>query len=234
MIEISFNNKKSYTNFDITIVEIIIESPSKKKIKESVPFMNSSYDFSTVATNGESVYTERKIKVKFNLKANSKTALYNKHSQVLAWLLDTGQSELTINDLTDCYFLAEVENAPSFDTVVKKAGIMDIEFIAEPFKIGKDYIGQEVWDNINFETDVLQDTSFNVSGSKTVSIYNPGRLVATEVIVDSNMSCTLNGYTANFTTSKSKDYKFKLQNGYNNITINGTGNIEFRFRKQVL
>ena len=33
---------------------------------------------------------------------------------------------------------------------------------------------------------------------------------------------------------ESKDYRFKLKKGENNITLRGNGTIEFRFRKEVL
>lgn len=234
MVEIIFNDKKSFTDFGIIVESFSIQPPSKKKIKDQVPFMNGSYDFSTVATNGEPVYTQRIIKVRFNLKERSRTALYNKYSAVLTWLLESGQAQLIIDDMTDTYFIAEVETAPSFDFLIRRAGIMDVEFVAEPFKVGKNYVGQELWDNINLETDILQDTSFNINGSKTINIYNPGRAIVPEVIVTADMSCTLDGYTTNFTTNKKKDYRFKLKNGYNTINISGTGYIEFRFRKEVL
>ncbi len=49
MYGISFNDKHSYRDFDITILNTrVIETPSKIKIKETVPFMNGSYDFSNL------------------------------------------------------------------------------------------------------------------------------------------------------------------------------------------
>lgn len=230
-----FNGKKSYDDFQLGLESISIQPPSKKKIKESVPFMNGSYDFSTIGSSGEPVYSERSIKVKFNLFEKNRNFLYIKYSNVLEWLLDAGQAQLIFTDMPNYYYLAEVENAPSFEEVISRLGIMEIEFVAEPFKYGIDYEGDgKLWDTFCFDTDALQDSIFNVNGSITRTIINTGRVIIPQVIVSSNMSCTTNGYTANFTTIKDTDYKFKLQPGENNITISGTGNIEFRFRKEVL
>jgi hypothetical protein len=235
MNEIIFNGKGNYSDFGVNLIYFRPQPPAPKIIKEDVPFMNGYYDFSTVGSGGEPVYTDRKIICSLQYISKSKTALYQKYSQLLMWLLESGKAELTYSAETGVYYIAKVEIAPSWENFVARGGTLQFEFSAEPFKVGKDYVGKELWDNINFETDFLQDELiFNVSGSKTVSIYNHGRIVTPEVIVSSNISLTANGYTANFTTTKTKDYRVKLKNGYNTITVSGTGNIEFRFRKEVL
>jgi predicted phage tail component-like protein len=235
MIQVIFNGKKSYNDLKIETEFVDIQPPSKKKIKDSVPFMHGSYDFSTVGSSGEQVYNERIIRAKFNItKSTSRATLYNKYSEVLEWLLEAGKSQLIFTDMPDCFYFAEVENAPSFEEVLRKYGRMEVEFIAEPFKYGVDYEGEKLWDTFNFETDYLQDTEFDVVGSKTVTIYNPGRVVVPTINVNSTMAATLNGYTTNLTSGNNKDWKFKLQTGINNITINGTGHIKFIFRKEML
>lgn len=235
MNQIIFNNKKSYTDLNITLDSFSISAPSKKKIKDSVPFMNSSYDFSTIGSNGEIVYDDRIIKAKFNLKERNRSDLWDKYSEVLEWLIGTGQQQLIITDMADCYYLGEVENAPSFETIVKRAGIMEVEFIAYPFKFGVSLEGSEqLWDTFNFNTDYMQETALDVSGSKTVQIYNVGRVVSPTVSCNSSMTATINGYTANFIAGDNVDYLFKLQPGMNSIVINGTGHIEFKFRKELL
>ncbi|AJA49526.1 putative phage tail component [Clostridium pasteurianum DSM 525 = ATCC 6013] len=236
MTQITFNNKNSYVDFGITIESIDIQPPSKKKIKDSVPFMNGSYDFSTIGTGGEAVYNEREIKIRFNLVTRDKLSLYLKYSKVLEWLLGTGQQKLIFNFMQGYYFLAEVENAPSFEEVLQRAGKLEVNFICEPFKYGADLAGDLLWDNIDFELpDYIQNTLFTISGSQTVTLYNPSNhSIIPKVVCNSNMSCTLNSYTANFTTTKNIDWQFKLLPGENNIQITGTGNISFEFRKEVL
>lgn len=235
MIEIIFNNKNSYTDLNLNIESFNIQSPSKKKIKDSVPFMNGSFDFSTVGSNGEITYTERSIMIRFYLVEENTADLFNKYSQVLDWLLGVGQSKLTFCDMPDCYYLAEVENAPTFDNVIEEAGVMEVEFIAYPFKFGVNLEGSEQpWDTFNFELGYIQESKFDVTSSKTIELYNVGRTVSPTVNCTSNMTVILNGYTANFTTGDNTDWRFKLQPGINSITISGTGSIEFKFRKELL
>lgn len=236
MIQVIFNGKKSYTDLHIIVESFSIGAPSKKKIKEPVPFMNGDgYDFSTVGSNGEMVYSSRPIKIRFNLEEKNRSDLWDKYSEALEWLLGTGQQQLIFTDMADCYYLAEVENAPSFNTVVKKAGIMEVDFIADPFKYGVSVEGSEqMWDTFNFNTDYMQDTEFDIIGSKTVQIYNPGRKVSPAVNCNANFSVTANGYTANFIKGDNNDWLFYLISGMNTIQITGTGHIAFNFRKEML
>lgn len=234
--QITFNNKNSYTDFDITIASIDVQPPSKKKIKDSVPYMNGSYDFSNIGTGGEIVYNEREIKVIFNLVTNGKYELYIKYSKILEWLMGTGQQKLIFNFMSGYYFLAECENAPSFEEVLQRAGRLEVSFVCEPFKYGTDLAGELLWDNIDFELpDYIQETSFDVVGSQTVTLYNPSNhSIVPKVVTNSSMSCTLNSYTVNFTITKNIDWQFKLLPGANVINITGNGVIDFQYRKEVL
>ena len=71
---VAFNSKHN-KDFNIAMERKSIQSPSKKKIKDSVPFMSGSYDFSTIGSNGEITYNEREIAVTFGLPANNKEQL---------------------------------------------------------------------------------------------------------------------------------------------------------------
>ena len=234
MKQLTFNNKKSYDDLGIILESYTINPPSKKKIKESVPFMNGSYDFSTVGSNGEIVYTERDIQVNFNLHARSKSELYNKYSEALEWALGVGQASLIFEDSPDVYWLAEVEEAPSFEEVLSRNGKLQIRFVAEPFKIGTEVEGDKIWDTFNFETDYLQETEFEVNGILVTTIYNPGRTVVPQVNTSVPMSITANGYTLTTISGSNKDYRFKFKNGANTVTINGSGTVKIFFRKELL
>lgn len=233
---LTFNNKNSYTDFRLTIEKISIQPPSKKKIKDSVPFQNGSYDFSTVGSGGDIVYTEREIKITFNLINRDKTELYSHYTAVLEWLFNAPKGKMLFNFMPGYYFLGEVENAPNFEEVLQRAGKLEVMFICDPYKYGIENYGKLLWNNVDFLLpDYIQQTTFNIIGSKTVIIGVPGNnSIVPDVIVTANMNCTLNGYTANFTVTKSKDYKFKLKPGLNTITIIGTGNIDFQFQKKVI
>lgn len=230
---ITFNGIKETDIPGLFLSDRKIYAPSKKKIKVEIPFMSGSYDFSTVGSDEDIVYGDRVIECKFGIKSKSKAELQVRYNQFLNWLYDIGRCKLMFDDLPEVYFLGEIEKEPSWREIVVY-GETTVIFVCEPFKYGKEYEGADIWDTFNFETDYSQVTVFNVSSSKNVSIYNPGKNVIPDVIVSADMRCALNGYTASFTTNKTKDYSFKLLNGFNSISISGIGTIEFKFRKMVI
>lgn len=229
----SFNNRHSFNDFNIYVEKISIQPPAKKKIKVDIPFMNGSYDFSTVGSNGEIIYQPRDITISLGFLVNDKRMLHVKYSEFLTWLFDTGQNKLIFDDIPDYYFIGEVESSPKLSDFLR-LGRMEMVFTCEPFKYGINEEGNAIWDTFNFETDYLQDTEFDVSGTKTVTIYNPGRLIMPVINVDNSMSITYNSNSYSLVNGDNKLYNFKFANGANKVTITGTGHIKFKFRRQML
>lgn len=225
-----FGDNHSYGEFGVILLSKSIQPPAKKKIKESVPFMNGSYDFSTVGSNGENTYTERSITV--NLLLPTRKSLYIMYSDVLEWL-NIDQGELIFDDIPDYYFLAEVESASTFEEF-SAYGKLTVTFVAEPFKIGVDYTAGNRWDTFNFEEDYMQDSSYDVVGSKTIILYNPARAVTPDFVCTAAMVVTVNGSVYNMVYGHNSPYGLKLRPGGNNIGVVGTGNITILFRKQVI
>jgi phage-related protein len=150
------------------------------------------------------------------------------------WLLGTNSKSILIDeDLKGYYYMAECTDV-NFDNYYS-FGLIDITFTAYPFKIGEAYEGNNLWDSFNFELDVLQDTKFTVNGTLSVSIYNPSVIdIEPEIIASSQFEITLDNKKYVVEVGTSKDYRFKLKKGANNLTLKGNGTIEFRFRKEVL
>ena len=226
----TFNNKHN-SEIGIVMHSKLIQPPSKKKIKEVVPFMNGSYDFSTVGSNGEILYTEREIKVVFGLPAETKERLQVMYSNALEWLMDSGKQQLKFDVIKDYYFIAEVEGSSSFEEVLA-FGKLEVTFIAYPFKISVDYVGGDIWDTFNFEEDYLQSNSFEINVTKDITLYNPRRPVGPIINSSASMTLIKDGKTYNIVPGDNKLYGFRLNNLANNMTINGTGTIRFIFRKE--
>jgi len=227
---IKFNGKHSFTDFNLILNSKEIGTASKKKIKVSVPFMNSTYDFSTLGSNGEATYTQRGIDVKFTIVSYSKAKLHTEITKIKAWLQDISQQQLIFDDIKDYYFLAEAEDGIE---ILESNNIAEItvKFIAEPFKTSVDYVGADIWDTFNFEEDIIQTNTFDVVTTDTVNLYNYGRLIAPTINCNASMNVIVGGITYNLVTGDNKIYGLKLLNGYNTIVINGTGNIKFLYRK---
>ena len=227
---ITFNGKHSYDDYDLFIMSKSIQSAAKKKIKIDVPFMNGSYDFSTLGSNGEVVYSQREISIKFGMFTRNRKLLYMKYSKILEWLQDTGQQKLIFDEIKDYYFMAEVESVPTFQEIIM-FGELEVKFIADPFKVGVDFALNNIWDTFNFEEDYLQNSDYDIVGTKTITLYNPGRLVMPVINVTSAMTLTYNSKTYNLIIGDNKLYGLKIVNGANTIIINGTGHIKILFKK---
>lgn len=236
MTSITFNGKNSWTDFGFYVEEKTINPPSKIKILETVPYMDSSYDFSTTGSNGEPVYGTRTVIIKLGiLNCNSMEELQTKYIQAISWLVDCGQSQLIFSWMPNYYFLAEVNDAPSFDDFVDN-GDLSVTFVCEPFRYSVNYMGSDIWDDINFLTDYMQETNvFNINGSTNVVMCNNGRSVTPILNCSIPMTCTFNNQTYNLMQGDNTPYGMKLQTGINNLTFNCTsGIVTIIFRNEVI
>lgn len=232
--QIEFNNLKSFDDFELKTKSIEVSYPTPKLIKESVPFQNGEYDFTELY--GETTYENRSVKVTFEydgFKAATRTRLNSFYTKVINWLYNSGESELII-DYEVGVFKGRVVDISSIE-VLSSSGEITVEFDCYPFRIYKQAEGNILWDDFNFELDYLQQTKFNVSGSKSINIINSGsKGIVPTVICSSEFDVIKGNTTYKFNLGSTKDWRFILDKGVNNLTLNGTGNIEFVFRKEVL
>lgn len=233
MYNIVYNGKHSFNDFGLKRFNSKEhKAPSKNKIYETVPFMNGSYDFSNIY--GGNTYSDRELTYSFLVEVENEDIMNYKKIAIENWFLGTNEKTMLIDeDLKGYYYMAECIDI-DFDNYYS-FGLIDVTFTAYPFKIGESYEGNTIWDNFNFELDVLQDTKFNISGSNDISIYNSSATnIIPSVICSSSMEVIKGNTTYKFNPGTSKDYRFELSIGENNMTVKGNGSIEFKFRKEVL
>lgn len=233
MNEIIFNDKGNYTDFETILNYFKPQPPQQKVITEEIPFMSGNYDFSTIGSNGEVVFTQRKINCSIQYAKDNSGRSMILYSQLLEWLL-SGKHELIYTGEPDMKYMARVEDVASFDFFNANDGTLTFTFTADPFKQGVTLVGADIWDTFNFEVDYSSPVSFEVTNSQAVIIYNPGRAVMPTINASTAMTLTCNNKTYNLITGDNKFYDLSLQTGANNVIIAGTGTISFIFRKQVL
>jgi hypothetical protein len=232
MLGIKKDNKHSYNDFEIKILSRSISIPSKRKIKDTVPFMNGSYDFSLLY--GEQTYDEREITYTFSLPKKDKVKLNMLKIKIIEWLYDGIQSKIYDDQFPNFHFLAECTDI-DYDESFYNYAQLTATFIAYPFKISTLQDGHDIWDEFNFELDMIQDTKFDVIGSKSITLYNNSIIgIYPTVICDNNFEVIKNGITYSFTPGEVKSFNFKLDKGENNLLLKGNGAIEFKWSKEVL
>lgn len=224
---------KHNDDFDVVMEQKVISFPSKKKVKDSVPFMNGSYDFSTIGTNGEIVYEQRDIKIIIGFPAQSKERLQSLYSKILEWVVDSGKSQLIFDVMPEYYFMAEVESSSTLEETMAY-GKIEINMVADPFKKSIDPVGACIWDTFNFEEDYLQDVEYTIRGSGKINILNPGRTVRPVIISTAQMTMKMGDNTYTVYKGSNQIYGFYLNPGDNNITFTGNGTVTFDFRKETL
>ena len=116
-----------------------------------------------------------------------------------------------------------------------KTGHETVTFNAYPFKISTLQDGHDIWDDFNFELDMVQDTIFEVNGTKDIILYNNGAIGINPTVICSNdIGVTKGNSIYKFKQGEAKTWAFKLDKGLNTLTIKGTGTIEFKWCKEVL
>ena len=231
MLGITKGYKHSYNDFDVTIKSKVIGNPKKNKIKESLPFMNGSYDFSLIY--GKQSYSERELKYIFNVVGTTKQSLNFKKIRLQNWILEGGEQKVYDDAIPGYYFLAECTNTDFSEK--GNIGELTAVFTAYPFKICENEEGNLFWDKFNFELDILQDNKFEVNRTKNTTLYNVGSKEAIPTVICSNdMDVIKNGTTYKLKSGQNKDYRFTFDIGENKLIINGTGTIEFKFIKELI
>ena len=233
MYGITFNGRHSFNDMGYKILSNReIKSPSKIKVKKSVPYMNGSYDFSNLY--GGNCFTDRVLEYTFLLKATSNKNLEAVRMDCENWLMGTNEQTKLIDDNMNLYYyLAECESVKFEDMGL--IGKLTATFNAYPFRLYGWVEGNDLWDRFNFELDVSQEVKFNIEGSKDIVLYNQGAThVKPTIIASSDMEIVKDDITYSIEKGTTNDWQFVLGVGENHLTVKGTGTIEFEFRKEVL
>lgn len=234
---ITFNGKHSYHDMGITMTgERIIGYPNKRKIKIAPPFSNITYDFSELY--GDQVYEERLLTYRFNMinySSMNYAGVQHEATKIVNWLMNSnGKKRLTDPDVGGYYFLAEVEGGVDLEHFIT-SGVLNVTFVAYPFKISELQEGHDIWDEFNFELDIAQEAKHTVNDTKVITLYNTGTpSVVPTVIAGAPFKVTKDNVEFSFDTGTSKSDDFQFPSGEHKLTLTGNGTIEFIFHKELI
>lgn len=210
---IQANGLHSQHDFDLCIKSRKIGLPSKKTIRQTVPFMNGYYDFS--ALNGSPAWTERRIEYVFDLVADTPQELEDYVETVLDWLCNIHEADIYDDTMPNYHWHGSYESGdPSYDDSGLSAEL-SVEFVCYPFKIANNPI-----------TITLQ------AGSHIV--VNTGMAVAPIVKSDAAAAIQIGTYVSSIPANTEVRLGIDLKRGKNTVVVTGDGSVKFWYYKEVM
>lgn len=193
----------SLDDFGASVAERRISPPKKKSIKETVPYSNTTYDFSKI--NGELYWEERTLEYVLELLAVSAEELEEKMQPLRAWLMNVHEAELHDPFIQNYHFLATYEDMEIDDSEIEKATIT-VTFTAYPYMIA----------------DVKRICIYNLKANvaQTVKIINRSshRIVPT-FKCDAEFTVLMGNTSYGIPAGETTDASFMLEPDANTLTL---------------
>ena len=131
--QLVIGDKASFDDFAASVATRKIKTPAKKKIKETVPFSNVTYDFSAI--NGEAYWEERKLEYVFEIIADDPEELEELKTIFACWVMNIQEEELHDPFIPDYHFKATFDEVSFEDDEGMEKTTATVIFTAYPFKI---------------------------------------------------------------------------------------------------
>ena len=137
--QITFGTYSSFDDFGAYIgseadTDTKIERAKPRTLRETIPFMNGSYNFSTLG--GKIVYDDRIIRYTFIVSGTSRSDVESKITALDNWLGDVADTELFDTDFPGWKFINVSYNgmsAPQFYSINETKARVTAEFTAGPY-----------------------------------------------------------------------------------------------------
>lgn len=218
--QLKIESTSSHDDFDASVKERKISEPTKKSIKETVPFSNITYDFSKI--NGEIYWNERNLEYVFEILADTPEDLEIKKQKFVDWVMNVSNEKLYDPYIKDFYFLATYDDIDIDDSEVEKTTIT-VKFTAYPYMISNEKTIYQVTTSTTDEVviDILNESSHRITPTLKASVP---------------VTFTLGNLTYSMGATEVTDESVKLEKGLNHITVQKTdkvGALTIEFYKEV-
>ena len=217
--QLRIGDKYSYDSYGASVKERKISAPSKKVIKETVPFSNETYDFSAI--NGELYWQERQLEYILEMDADTPEALESLKIAFNAWVMNVQKEELHDPFIKDYHFIATFDSISFDDSEVEKTTIT-VRFTAYPYMIAntkKSY------------------SSLVITAESSVNIVNnSARKVTPTFVCSTPVTVTIDGksYSLGATTTTNEEIKLAIGTTTMKVKANsGNGNFKVEFAEEV-
>lgn len=213
--QLQIGEKYSYDDFSASVRDRKISAPAKKKIKETVPFSNEIYDFSSI--NGEVYWEERELEYILEMDEMSAEALEELKLAFKSWVMNVENEKLYDPFIKDYHFMATFDSIDFDDSEFEKTTIT-LVFTAYPYMIAN---------NKKRQTYGITTTE------QTITIVNNSSHKITPTFISSVPATIQFGEkTYSIGATEVSDDSFKLSRGNNILKIkstatDGTFTVEF-------
>lgn len=220
--QLIIGEKASLDDFDASVAERRIKDPTKKEVKDTVPFFNGTYDFSKI--NGELYWNERELEYAFEITADTPEELERKKTAFKNWVMNVFEEKLFDPYITDYHFRATFKDIdPADDESLNKTTIT-VKFTAYPYQIAND--------PTEYEFVIPAGTE------KAVNIINGGiHRVTPILVIGAAVTLTVDDTTYTITAGEFTDSRFELTVGGNSWVIKNNNDtdctVTVRFYEEV-
>lgn len=131
--QVIIGNKASYDDFGASMAGRSISPPTKKSIKETVPYSNVTYDFSAV--NGELYWEERSLDYTFEIIAHTPEELEELKAAFCEWIMNISGAEIHDPFIRGYHFVGTYEDMSIDDDEGGEKTTITVTFSAYPYKV---------------------------------------------------------------------------------------------------
>ncbi|WP_127849486.1 phage tail domain-containing protein [Lacticaseibacillus hulanensis] len=219
---VTFNGKHSSTFGAYVADTKIVGMPAKNKVTVLPPGSNRVIDLS--ALYGQT-YAERTLQMTFVLTDTdtwTKEVMYRGWTKLINWLMGpVGKVPLIDDIMSDYYYLAEVQEAPSLAEAMA-SGQLTVTFTCYPFRIKRTAEFDDIWDTFDFDDDIAQITKYVIGTNGQGTLINTGLAeVPLTIECTKALTLTLNEEDYSLDQGSNTGTELVLVPGDNQISISG-------------
>lgn len=220
---------KHLSEFNGEVEELKLGSPEVKRTLVEVPFSDKILDFTGIATGGDPPMGKRKIKCKITMAANTREELFQTFGKLSNHLYG-GSGRLILDEDKDFYYKAAISKVSELENELT-FGKFTVEFLAEGRKYSLLEVSEIDWDTFDFNSDILQELTFDVDGEKLINIFNNYLPYIPLIRCSSDILAIKDNSEISLKAGDNINPLLSLKTGENHITLKGTSTVEFFYRK---
>ena len=131
--QLIIGEKASFDDYEASLATRAIGMPTKKTIKETVPFSNVTYNFSKI--NGELYWEERELEYGFEIIAPTPEKLEELKAAFASWVMNVFEEDIHDPFIPDHHFVGTFADIDFEDEETLDKTTVTVIFTAYPYKI---------------------------------------------------------------------------------------------------